>query len=616
MGPELEAPQPEHSRQQALLGNQAVMDILSSGGGIDIEVPELAIRHDSDKESGQFGGEDEPIDDGPLTSLELTRSWNPGTKKITDRTAFAEPMPDDDLPPEDEAFVRRVRGLPLGAPLPPAQGLDALVQPSTRVVAASLAAWARGVETWTDGSLLHRAAFRAFAPSAPFLQDPHGSVLIARARVGALGTWLLLDCPVLASGANVATAALVDFCLELHGRQGVVQDVRVDAASHKGLPVAAEILAERLQSEAHGHVRAEPPEGPVADALLRTLTWLLDFEELAGLIPKLDAPEPNGPDPDDPLGLDAILEEMTGGPVDIPAAATYQAALLGAERLANASASTRVQFAGTGLAIADVARLWSSGAPVANLLHAMSLIDREVQRCLQLLVEIGRACKGRTVPPAGLHNGLRRAARAIDGVRSGGRDLLSGIVAGILPPGAVVPPLDFDEPDDPLSQAWADGLPGDAVPWLQSLPDSLDRDAAVVFTRAAAGADAASLLPQLDALEKRAEAMGRPAIARMASVCRGPCLLATERLDEALDLAHAGIEIGTTRRNGMTLAEAALLGIEALHRKGDGAGADDLRLHAGQRLWHMGADAGLTLLARWAPPSSEPEEDAVQAAGV
>ena len=76
--------------------------------------------------------------------------------------------------------------------------------------------------------------------------------------------------------------------------------------------------------------------------------------------------------------------------------------------------------------------------------------------------------------------------------------------------------------------------------------------------------------------------------------------------EQALLTADSGIDYAlNVARNGLLVAEAALLGMEAHLARDDQDALDDLRLHAGNLCWRMGATGGLSLLARWRPAEDE-----------
>jgi hypothetical protein len=520
-------------------------------------------------------------------------------------------MPDDELPPEDPEFLERVleHPDPFPVPLSSSKVLDALLQPSPDVVRISLTDWARGAGGWARGSLTWLMLSRLVAPPAPTLQDPHGRVLLSRSRCSAIASCLLLASPTLERDPSAVASAAIDFCLELEARRHRVRTVQIMAEETKGreLPVARKLFEEHIDGEQHGSVLPRAPTEGGAIALAMTLQHLLEFEDPRSLVPELEL---NGPpdDDDDPLGLDSVMEEYTGGTSDHEAP-VYQAAIQAAERLAAASARSRVLFAGAGVAVAEVASLWSSGAPTANLIRAMSSFDRDIAGCLQLLVEIARAAQRRSVPPAGLKTGLRRAARSLAKIRTKGERQLGEVIWGILPGN---PPLYRAEATLPeeIEGALADGQPMDCYAWLEQLQPSLDRDTAMLLLRARAGMPASDLCDPLRQLHTRWQQTDDLFATTAIAVCLGGPLLFTGRSEEALALSTDLMELGRSRRNGVLVAEGALLGMEVHEASGDTEAREHLRERAGNLTWQLGARRALPLLARWRPPEFDEEDEA------
>ncbi|MEZ4318031.1 MAG: hypothetical protein R3F61_11025 [Myxococcota bacterium] len=600
-GAQKEAPEPEHARQQNALGNEAIQNQMintgnpggdggGGGGG-------LAMRKaGAEKDDHDYGGDDNAADDLPLTLEDLVRSWNPGTNKTQDRASWLEPMPDDELPPEDPEFLALARsGSTTVFEVSGGFTLDAQLQPSERVVAASLLDWTRAVQRWTPTTLLHRAIGHTYVPPRSFLQDAGGRILLSRARAAAIGSWMLLDSPVLQGVPPTPNVAFVAFCLELQGHRRHQEAVRIDpGVEGKQMPKAVDVF-ERAYTQPAG--RVEPRELPgVARARIGALVEeLVDLEDPAVYLPALIAdPEPDTSEEDDPLGLDAILWDMTGAQRD-PDAPLYYAAIQAAEKLAAATARTRIHLASTAVAIAQCSRLWSSGAPVETLLRACDQIDGETDRNLRLLVEIARAAQKRSVPPKGLKAGLKRSARALLTAQRASQAQLCDIIGGVLPAVSELPEPEAPV-DDALEQAWLDGNPVHALPWLRRLPETPENTAALLLTRAAAGDRDPTLS---DGLLTAADHLGSPYLAEVLRICVGPLLLSTGRLDEALASGRSQMALGARRRNGMVLANGTLLGVEALRLAGNADAAEALRVEGGQIAWRIGAPGALSLLARY-----------------
>jgi hypothetical protein len=601
-----ETQEPEHSRAQNQVGNQALADMLASrakpdagdreggGGGL------VQGQRGGEKEGQEYGGDDDPLEDAPLTIEELAASWNPTTKKAEDRPAFLEAMPDDDLPPEDDKWLAEVKRSP-SPRLHHTRYPDGLLQPSALALAGSLGPWSREAARWLEPTLEHRCLGYTLAHPPPCLQDPHGRVLVARVRTAALATWALLDTRLLAGDVPIGTSAFLDFILETaSGARHVREATRRVLAMGQKLPRAADLLDEMLPD--NGRRVAPRPLPPEATArMVATLRDLTALEPARSVIPSLlTRPTPASHDDDDPLGLDAILAEHTGGPVD-PDAAVYHAAVQGAERLAGSCARTRVAFVGAALAIGDACADWSTGVPATTLRMLATHVDQRVQETLQLLVEIARAAQRRSVPPKGLANGLRRGARQIEKIRRESFGALSQVAGAVLPGVPAVPGLPADHPSDPLETAWLDGHPADAIPWLRQQPERMDTSVALALVRAASAAPPHTLAQPLIDAAAHAEASGRPHLARALETVAGPCLLWADRADDAIALAERHIAVAQRRRNPVVLASAAMLAMEA-HLNADRADqAEQVRLSAGQWCWHLGGFGAVSALARWAP---------------
>ncbi len=593
---------------QDQLGNHGVAAMLGipsvQPGSAGVAMAD-AHRHEAEHEL-QFGGDDDAPVDGPLTLDDITRSWNQGTRRGNDRTTFEEPMPAEDLPAEDRDFVQAIRTDPARPTLPDIWTMDSLVQPSAETVCGDLQHWAVEAVRWGASGLAARALAHLIQPAAPCLQDPHGRVLLSRARVAALASTLVLDGPVLMSDPDPTTSGLVNLCLELAGRQHVVLDVfHAVQASDVRLPVARTVLDEQLEGRRDREVKPTPLEQRASTHLQWVLEGLMDLPSATTLLPAFpEHVEPQVEADEDPLGLDAIMNSFTGDPID-PLDGPYVATQQAAERLAAQCARLRVRLVGVSMAVADTCALWSSGAPTHNLRQVADQTDREVDRILQLLVEIARAAQGRRVAPAGIRNGLKRVARMLDKAQGGALHLLVAVMGGVLPGRPQVRGTLDRSIDDPLSGAWADGRPQHALPWLRSLPASLDRDAAILFTRAGAGEAGARLGREFAAIAEAATASDRPNLAVAAGIVQGSCALWAEATDEALALAAQQIADATARRNGICVAAATLLAVEAHLQRDDSDLAHSQRYAGAHVCWHLGTRGGFTLLARWTPPQTE-----------
>ena len=592
----------EQARMQNQVGNEGLATLFgipSVKAGSDAGA--LDLRDRAEEIGVEFGGDDDLPPDVPgMTLAELTASWNPGIKKSQDRAAFSESMPTEDLPEADKALRAAVRLEP------PRQvagdfSLDALVQPTLRVIAGGMSAWTREIRRWSATGVGRRAWARVITPVAPVLGDPWGRGLVTRTRLAAIGTSLLLDSPSLVS-PSATMSAFLQLCLDLSGGEPRVRDVWITAqALGNQLPLAAKLLQPELSGRT-GQVRPRELGTPASGHLTRLLTDLLDLPPAHTYLPHLidDTPPDEG---DDPLGLDEVMFANTGGKPD-PEAALFDGAVQGAERLAAHAARLRVQLAGTCAAVAQACEPWSSGSPDANLLSVAEHFDERVGKVLSLLVDIARAAQRRSVAIRGLSNGLRRAAVETDAAVAAVTALLVNVIAGVLPEDPRVPPLE-PEPIDPLAEAWADGRPAEALRWLATQPDTLDVAAATVFTRAAIAERPSRLVEPLTALRARAGHEGRARLAAAAGSMLGPALLWANQFDRALHLADTLTADALATRNGCAAADGVILGMEAARLSGDVAESERRRRAGASALYWGGNPVGFEILLRWRAPVEE-----------
>ncbi len=583
---------------QNTLGNQALLNQMMTaanpagddGGG----AAGLALRKAGQEADKDYGGDDDVDDDLPLTLEDLVRNWSPPTERSEDRPSWLEPMPSDELPPEDEAYLAAIR--PDG-PQPVRGGftVDSQLQPSRSVVAAGMMDWARAVAPWCASSVLDRVLAHSFAPGLSLLHDLEGRVLFHRARMGAIGSLLLQRGPVLREHPSTANLAFIAFCLELQGHRRHAEMVRIDpGVKGKTMPKTPDVFARSFSARpGRSEPRPLPPEA--MERLEPVLDLLLDLEDPAVYLPAMCAP--SSEDEDDPLGLDAVLIQFTGGLSDDPAA-LYYSATQAAERLAAATARTRIHVAAAAVALAQVARLWSAGPPLEALERMARTLDQETDRNLRLLVEIARATRSRSVPPRGLKMGLTRAARALRAAHAMCKELLAEIVGGLLPAMPSLPPREEPLPT-PLEEAWADGEPRRALPWLERLPPTPEHRLATLLVQLEAGLAATKAG---EAFLEIAATCDDELLRDLIAVYAGPCLLLAENWDGALELALQQMERALQRRNGAMLADATLLGIEALRGRGEPDAAEALRRDGGRKAWSIGAPGAITLLARYTPP--------------
>ncbi|MCO4744018.1 MAG: hypothetical protein KC912_04470 [Proteobacteria bacterium] len=559
----------------------------------------LAMRTSTaEKEGVDYGGDDDAAPaDVPFEEALMAEAWRPRTRKSEQRQRFTESMPEDDLPDEDEDWVQAIRS----APAPQthsSSAIDALIQPTAEVVASSLADWARGAFAWGPTDLVWRTLAHAITPAAPSLVDPHGRVLLSRARAGAIGIHALLASPTLADASDPASSGLVVFDLELRARRRrLIAHASSAGDQFEGsLPIALGLYDARAPQQAQR--RRPHPAGPEAVAVLRqAVSDLVDLIHPIALVPKLaQIAGSQEEEEDDPLGIAALIAEHTGGAKPPP---HRGAAVKAAERLAEQCALGRVQLASAAVVIGEVANRWTVGPPHPALRAALAQLDADVGDSLGLLVEIARAAQTGAVGPKGLEAGFKRAAKRIHAQNQRAIDALASAAASVLSPGAhlTLPPV--QEPD-PLVDAWAEGRALDAIPWLSTKLDGWELEAAALLTRIAAGK--LGLADELARVGSAAPSSFGPCF----DVLRDAALISESRHDEVDPLPRA--HEATQRRNGLVFAEASLTRMETRLHAEDWADAEHARTQAGVQLYHMGAYAGFSLLARWSPPALGDED--------
>ena len=378
---------------QDRLGNQGVVELL----GIPTVKPGqagLAVEghRDRDEENELLLGGDNVPPDGPLTLEDLVRSWNPTTRRGQDTPEQALGRPDG-LPPEDEALLAAVRADRSPIELPASFAPDATIQPSEVAIASDLGPFVRQAARWGSGSVLHRAWARLLSPPAGALADPHGRMVFVRARASALATLLVAD-------AWPRATPLVSFTLELACRADRVDEALDQVrASETRLPQAGRVLAPLLEGLPEGTAAPRPLPPSAVAQLEAALGDVLAVTSAATLLPSMSEPAPDEPD-DDPLGIAALLADLTGGAPD-PLAGVYDAGLQAAEKLAGACSRLRVHAAGTLAAVGSVCAPWTAGTPTAALVEVAATLDRDIGKVLQLLVEIGRAIRDGRCRPRG-----------------------------------------------------------------------------------------------------------------------------------------------------------------------------------------------------------------------
>jgi hypothetical protein len=362
------------------------------------------------------------------------------------------------------------------------------------------------------------------------------------------------------------------------------------------LPMARDLVAASLPATTH-RVRPAALSSIAQQRMVDTLVRLADLTSPRGFIPVLQSVEsPEGPD--DPLGIDDVLAKFTGA-IERADRATYDTGGRAAMGMAALCAHSRIRYAGVSVAIGAASSHWSRGSPTANLLDINAKLDRDIQHSLKLLIDVAQHARGRNVALKGLRNGLKRAARFIERARTAAANRMASLIGGILLPDPVVEP-EFEIPADALSAAWEDGTPQLALEVLETWPDSLERRVALTLTRAVLANDPRVSVAELGELssEIRGE---RPMLSAAVDVCLGGCAIWANDIDTALTVAARQRALGRTRRNGMILATGALTEMSVFELRDGPDRARAVRIDAGAELFHMGATAGLSLLARWAP---------------
>lgn len=380
--------------------------------------------------------------------------------------------------------------------------------------------------------------------------------------------------------------------LDLACRGRWVQQAREVAVRRVGLPSAAatadgllaafpavEVKPHPLPRDARGHFRA------LVGELLGVLTP-------GHVTPSLGDPAREIPDESNRVPLERL----------------YDRGMRACERLACTCARVQVRAAGVAAAIAEATTQWRQGAPVIELRAAMARLDEEIGWAIELLVELARAIQRRSVQPPGIRNGLRKVAGVVDQAIAELIEEIEPLLGGAIPATPDLwPPIFAAGLGDPLAEAWNAGKPAEAVPWLLSQPPSVDRDLAMIFTRAGAGVFA-GLGVELFLLSRRPELASRPTLFLAADLVAASAALHDQSYEPALFLSQETYELAYRRRNGVLLTAAALGAIEAHFRLGNAEKAEQVRLEALRACIQLRSGAGFTLLLRWRP-EDEPEDD-------
>lgn len=575
---------------QDALGNQGVMEmmgVVSTKAGEAGQGADHLERKDTEEIGVDYGGDDVPAD-APITMEDLVRSWNPSTQRGQDKEPFREGVGTEDLPDPDPAILKAL------GPLPALRARDGVFL-SAQAAALDPAPVVLTAARLAGGGPLHRVLAFLTAPVRPPLVDPRVVVVRARALAfAALASEATLEALPASDRAPARTFAR--FLLELASRRRILAEVLDHVAEQKlQLPMAVQLVEPLLAT-----LPTDAPEQPVSPSveqiehLRATLQHLTPRTTAATLVPELPAAAAAAdPDDDDPLGLDELLAQ---GHRPDPLAGTYEHLLAAAEKIAVAASRTRVDAAAAVLAVGSVLGP-ATCRPLAA--RAAAELDAEAGRALQLLVEVARAIQQRSVPPPGIRNGLRRAAKAVDVCWTQFCGWLAGAVASTVPPppGLQLPPL---LTDDALGRALLEGRTDDA---RAALAGETHLDAVTARALLARGPDAAEEWHRAAAL---ARAAGRPALARLVDLW---AVLAAPRdrgrtLGQALRVQQEAFAAG----DDLAFAAVTLALLDLGHRsRPDRVAAQ--RLEACRRIVALGPTAGLAVLVRWTPDEADPAGD-------
>lgn len=463
-----EQQQSESAQQQQRLGNAAIQSLMGhEGGDRGADASSGMLGRAKRPDVGQFehGGVDDG--DGPGDPGDLDDVWDflPRTTQPEDKAGFHEDMPLEDLPDEDEG-IRVCAGDVNSAP-PFSLSLGALlgsVAGSARASATFAAEGAIGATLWT---------WLSTPPVA--LQSPDAEPLAGRLAHLAAVQLALTASPTL-QRALPPTHRLAWMIAEIGARHELARRVgRVPEEISE--PLTARFLAGPWLEGAD-----DTPPSPMSEAsrpLWRSLAepWLA-IEDPRPLVPALTIAPPSS-DPDDPLGLDALVASFLA-PRETTENLLSDTALDAAERIAWRVWQLRLHLAGHIAAFVEAAEAVNGAGPALALQQLVHTLDARTDEVLQLLGEIARAARSRVVPVHGLRNGLRRAAERTFKLQQDALDLLGDVTAGACLGETT---LTRAAPMDPaLAQALRDGDLRAALAALEPLPQR-ERDAATVFVK-------------------------------------------------------------------------------------------------------------------------------------
>jgi hypothetical protein len=577
---------------QDAVGNQAVQDmmgVVTAKAGEAGQGADLAARKATEEIGIDYGGDDVPAD-APITMEDLVRSWNPTTTRGQDKEAFRDALGTEELPEVDPALSEAL------GPLPPLRVRDAVFL-SAAATALDPGPTLRTAVRLAGASALARVVRWFAGPPRVPLVDPR--VVVVRARALAFATLLAEStCEAVPAADRALLRPMHRFLLELAAQRQVLQELLDKVAAEKTLlPLAADLVQLGLPGTPEPAGSGQSPSVEQIEHVKATLLEWLPRVPAATLVPELPPAATPGPaveDDDDPLGLDALFgrTETTD-----PAGPQYDSLLAAAEKLAVASARTRVEAAAAVLATTSVL-----GTATASSLarRAARELDAEAGKVLQLLVEVARAIQQRAVAPPGVRNGLRRGAKGVDLCWTQFCGWLTGVVAHAIPPppALALPPL---PKDTELDQALTEGsraaaraaIPVSAAPEVQVarlLLADLGPTTAEDAHRVAAGARAA----------------GRPALARLVDLW--VVVAAAEDRGRALGMALRVQQEAFVAGDDLAFAVVTHVLLDLTVRtRPDRVAAQ--HLEACRRLHSLGPTAGLALLTRWSPREENAAED-------
>jgi hypothetical protein len=532
---------------------------------------------------------DAPPDDEEQILDWLVRGWiEPDTvQRVHGDPEFRRP-----LGPEDDRIRAKVMA---GAvtDLPPTGEADARMQPDGSAVCGELRPYLSQSGRSGTTSVLHRSWSAMLYPVAPVLMVP-GRPVLGRARVAALASLLLVDGGLL-SGWGAGREPLLATLLDLACRGHWVQRARQVALALPQRPTALATSEPLLANFTHGKVKPHPLPRDARGHFRALVGELVGALTPGHVTPGLGDPAATLPGDDARLPLDRV----------------YERGMRAAQRLACACLRIQVHAAGVAAAIAEATTTWQSGAPRIELRAALAQLDEEVGWATHLLAEIARAIQRRSVQPNGVRNGLRKVAATVDQAFLEFIDAVEPLLGGAIPATPDLwAPIHALALGDPLAEAWQRSSPMEAVPWLLGQPASVDRDLAVIFTRAGAGVFA-GLGVELFMLSRRPELKTRPTLFAAADLVAASAALHDRSYEPALILSQETYDMALQRRNGVLLAASALGMMEAYFRMEQPDRAEQIRLEASRVCRQLRNAAGLTLLLRWREadePEDEPEE--------